>query len=107
MGTGGSAERVRHLDRAGDAGAEADAVIGAGNIVVHGLGDGDDANPFLVEAHAVAERVVSADRNHVLDAQPRQILQNLGRQVVLLRVVLALKMFGHAVLADAAGIRTR
>jgi len=50
MGAGGGAEAVDHLNGARDAGAEADAVVGAGDVVVHGLGNADDFEAFLVEA---------------------------------------------------------
>ena len=89
---GRGAQAVGHLDGARDAGAEADAVVGAGHVVVHRLGNGDDLDAFLVQAHAVAERVVAADRDEVVDAQPFEVLQHLRRQVVALGVVLVLQV---------------
>src|SRR5271166_2869233 len=104
---GGSSQRIGHLNGAGDAGAEADAVISAGYVVVHGLGDSDNPYTFLIQAHAVAERVITADRNHVFDAEPGEILENRGREIVLLRVVLGFQMVRDAVLADAPRIGAR
>ena len=72
---GDGAQAVGHLDGAGDAGAEADAVIGAGHIIVHRLGDGDDFEAFLVQAHAIAQGIIAADGDQVIDAQEIQVLQ--------------------------------
>ena len=70
------------LDGAGDAGGEADAVVGARDVVVHRLGDGDDRHPLVVQAHAVGQRVVAADRDQVVDAEQLEVLEHLGREVV-------------------------
>src|ERR1700693_4288575 len=66
------AESVGHLNGARDAGAKADAVVGARDVVVHGLGNSNDANAFLVQTDSVTEGVVTADGNHVFDAEPGQ-----------------------------------
>src|SRR5207248_11613287 len=39
VGAGGGPQAIDHLNGASDAGAEADAVVGARNVVVHGLGE--------------------------------------------------------------------
>ena len=90
------AQAVGHLDGAGDAGAEADAVIGARHIVVHGLGDCDDLDALAVQPHAVAQGVVAADGDQVIDAQPVQVLQDFGRQIVDVLFIGILQMRGHA-----------
>src|SRR5208337_386217 len=82
VGTGRSAQGVGHLNTAGDTSAEADAVVGAGDIVVHGLGDGDNAHVVLIEAYDITERIVAADGDHVIDVEPGQVLQDLGREIV-------------------------
>ena len=56
------------LNGAGNAGAESDAVIGTGDVVVHGLGNGHHVDAFLVK-HAVAERVIAA-WDHIVHAKP-------------------------------------
>ncbi len=104
VGTGGGAQAVGHLDGAGDARAEADAVIGARDIVVHRLGDGDDLDAFLIEADAVAKCVVAADRDEVFDAKPLEILDDFRREVVLLGGVAGLEMRGDAALPTALGL---
>ena len=83
VGSGRSPQPVGHLDGAGDAGAESDAVVGSRDVVVHGLRNCHDFHAFLVQAHAVAQGVIAADRDQVLDAEPLQVLQNFGRQIVL------------------------
>ncbi len=83
---GDGAQAVGQLDGAGDAGAEADAVIGAGHIVIHRLGDGDDLDALLVQAHAVAQRIIAADGDQVIDAQEIQVLEHLGGQIVVVFV---------------------
>src|SRR5499427_5245018 len=62
---------------AGDRGREADAVLGVVNVVIHRLRDGNDLHAELVELGRVAERVVTADGNEVLDAQRREVRQHL------------------------------
>src|SRR6266853_5556312 len=60
VGAGGGAQAVDHLNGTRDAGTEADAVVCAGDIIVHGLGDTDDLEPFFMETNTVAKRVVSS-----------------------------------------------
>ena len=107
MRAGRSAQTVGHLNGACDAGAEADAVVGAGDVVVHGLGNGDDFDSFLVQTNAIAERVVTADGNHVVNAEPLEIFQHFRSEIVFLGVVLGLEMIGNVGLADLAGVGAR
>jgi len=83
VGAGGGAQAVDHLDGARDARAEADTVVGAGDVIVHGLGNANDLEAFLVEANAVAEGVVAADGDKRVDAEPGEILEDFGSEVVL------------------------
>ena len=106
MGTCAGAQAVGHGNSAGHAGAEADTVVGAGNVIVHRLRNGDDLHAFLIEPHTVAQRVVSSDGDEVIDAQPVQILEHFRGQVVFFGVVSGLQMRRHAGLTDPAGIRT-
>ena len=107
MRAGGSAQIVCQLNGARDAGAEADAIVGAGNVIVHGFGNGHDFETFLMQANAVTERVIAADRHHVIDAEPFKILQDFGSEIVFLGVVLAFEMFGHVGFVRAAGVGAR
>ena len=86
---------MRELDRARDARAEADAVIGAIHVVVHRLRNGDDVHAFIVQSLAVAERVVAADWNQDVDADVLEILQHILRDVVD-RLVVAGEMPWHS-----------
>src|SRR5438046_1287627 len=78
VGAGGGAQAIHHLNRARDASAEADAIVGARNVVVHGLGNADDFEAFFVQTNAVAQCVVAADGNERVNSQPGQILENFG-----------------------------
>jgi hypothetical protein len=60
-----------------------------------------------MQPHPIAERVVATDRNHVLNAQPGEILQHFRREVILLLIELALEVIRNAALADFAGIGAR
>ena len=82
MRTGRRPQRVRQLDGARHARPEADAVVRAGHVVVHRLGNGNDLDPFLVEPVAVAERIVPADRNQVVQPQEFDVLEDVWRDVV-------------------------
>jgi len=105
MGARGSAQAIDHLNRARDAGAEADAVIRAGDVVVHSLGNADDFEAFFVETNTVTERVIAANWDQCVDAQPSEVLQNFGCEVILLSGKPVLEMSGDVSLGDAAGIR--
>ena len=104
MRAGGSAEAVDHLNGARDAGAEADAVVGAGDVVVHRFRNADNFEAFLVETNAVAEGVVATDGDKGINAEPGEILEDFGSEVVLLGGESLPEMSGDAGLAHAAGI---
>ena len=73
MGAGRCAQPMRELDRARHAGAEADAVVGPVDVVVHRLRNGDDVHPFVMQTLAVTQRVVAADGNEHVDADVREM----------------------------------
>ena len=79
------AQGIGQLDGARNTGAEANAVIGAGHIIVHRFGDGDDLEAFLVKPHTVAQRIITANGDQVIDPQVIQVLQHFWGQVVNLR----------------------
>ena len=54
-----------------DGGREADAVLGIPHIVVHGFRHGDHLHSVPVELRRVAERVVSADGDQIV--QPERL----------------------------------
>src|SRR5690606_19001118 len=82
VGSGGGAQPVGQLDGAGHARAEPDAVVGAGDVVVHGLRDRDDADALGVQALGVAQGVVSADRDEDVDPEVLEVLEDGGGHVV-------------------------
>ena len=67
MRTGGGAQAVGQHDRAGDTGAETDAVICPRHVIVHRFWDGDYFDPFLVQADPIAQRVVAADWDEIIN----------------------------------------
>src|SRR5229473_8071386 len=107
VGAGRGAETVDHLNGARDAGAETDAVIGAGDIIVHSLGDADDFEAFLVETNTVAKCVVASDGDQSVDTQPGEILEDFRGEVVFLGGEFVFQVRGDARLGDAAGIGPR
>ena len=58
---------MREGNRTGDAGAESNTVICSGNVVVHGFGYGHDFHAFLAQAYCVTQRVITPDRDQVVD----------------------------------------
>jgi hypothetical protein len=54
---------VKKVDAAGYSGGKADAIVGAKDIIVHRLRNGDDWEALLVESFAIAKRVVTANGN--------------------------------------------
>jgi hypothetical protein len=51
------------------------------DVVVHGLGNGDDLDPFVVEAQGVGEGVVASDGDDHVDALGLQDAQHVGGEV--------------------------
>ena len=66
---GARAQVVDELHAAGDRGREADAVVGAVDVVVHRLRDRDHRDALVVHAERVRERVVAADRDQHVDPE--------------------------------------
>src|SRR5208283_4309176 len=73
VGADGGALAVDGALGAGDGGGEADAVLGVADVVVHGLGDGDDFDAFLVQAGGVGEGVIAADGDNVVHVEPGEV----------------------------------
>src|SRR5581483_4350438 len=103
----GGAKIVGHLDGSRDAGAEADTVVGSRDVVVHGLRNGDDFHAFLVQAHGVAQGVVAADGDEVLDAEVFQIFEHFGSQIILVSAESFTQMGWHAGFADPSRVGAR
>ena len=82
MRSGDRPQIVGQFDRACDASAEADAVVRARYVVVHRLGNRENLDPFLVQSLSIAQRIVTPDRNQVVDVQKLEILQD-GRSYVI------------------------
>ena len=107
MGTSGSTQTVGELNGSRDASAEADAVIGTRDVVVHGFGNADNLEAFLIKTHGVTEGVIATDGDEVFDAQPVEIFQNFGREVLSVRGGCAFEVFRETGFADAAGVGAR
>ena len=70
------------LHNPGDAGAEADAVIGARNIIVHCLRYSDDFHAFFVQTLRITQRVIATNRNQCIDTEELEVGENLLSNVV-------------------------
>ena len=90
------------LDDPGDTGAETYAIVGSRDVIVHRLGDADYLDSLLVQTLAVAEGVISADGNQMVDAQELEIPQDVGGGVVHLRRVPVLEVGGNYALGQVA-----
>jgi len=104
MRTGGSAEGIGHFDGAGDAGTEANTVVGAGNVVVHCFRDGDDFHPFLVKPDAVAEGVVSANGDEGINAEKFHVFEDIRGKIVDVLIVGFLQMIWNIGFFDLARV---
>ncbi len=82
MRADGAALAVDRVLGPGDGGGEADAVFGALDVVVHGLGHGDDVHAGVMQRAAVAQRVVAADGDEVVQPQRLDVVHHQGRDVV-------------------------
>ncbi len=105
--SGAGSQAVRHGNGARHSGAETDAVVGAGNIVVHGLRNGDHLHALLIQAYAVAQRVIPANGDEIVDAKPAQIFQHFRGQVVRLGAINRLEVSRNAGLLHLAWIGSR
>ena len=101
---GGGAKTIDELECACDAGAESDAIVGAGDIIVHGFRDSDYLETFAMQAETVAKSVIASDGDERVNSEPGQIFEDFGSEVVLVGSEFVLKVRGDAGLADAAGI---
>jgi len=93
---------VRQLDGACHAGAEADTVVGAVDVVVHRLRYRDDVHAFVVQALAIAERVVPTDGNQDIHSDVLEVLEHVLGGVVD-RLVIARQMRRQALARHVAG----
>ena len=62
---------------------EPDAVLGAVDVVIHRLRDGDHREALFPDARRVAQRVVAPDRHERTDPEPLKVLEDEGREVEL------------------------
>ena len=87
---------------------ETDAVVGAVNVVVHRLRDGDDRDTLVVQPQPVRKRVVTPDRDQCVDTEALDHAKRVVREIV--RSVanrLAGEELRHAALLDPTGVRAR
>ena len=83
MARGGGPERVDRLHRAGDGGREADAIVGAMNIIVHRLGDRDDIPAKARQMRGKTQGAVAAESDQRVDLQCIQHIEHLLGLVAL------------------------
>src|SRR5205807_9128661 len=100
------AQPVRQLDRARHAGTEADAVVGAVDVVVHRLGYGDDVHTYVVQTLAVAEHVVTPERDQHVHTDVLEVLEHVLGDVVD-RLLIAGDMRRHPPPRQVAGPHAR
>ena len=94
------------LDTAGDRRRESDAVVGAVDVVVHRLRDGDHRDALVVESKAVRQGVVAADRDERVEPEPLDHPDRVRGEVE--RAIadrLVGEEVGHVARLDAAGVR--
>ena len=70
------------VDSSGHRGGEADAIVGPVNVVVHGLGYGNDRNTLLMKPQSVRQRVVATDGDEHVDLLTLQDRKNVPCEVV-------------------------
>ena len=104
--TGRSPELVSELDGPGHASAEPDAVVRPRNIVVHRLGNRDHRYASLVQLRSIAERIVAADRNQIVDAEEVEIGEYLIGDVVDFVLILVSEVGGHQRLGQVTRARS-
>ena len=107
MAAGTGPQRVGHLDCPGHTGRKADAVVCPGNVIVHGLGDGDDRHSLTVEESGIGKRVVAPDRNQAADAQVIQVGEHLVGEVVDFLRVGVPQVLGEVLPRHVAGTCSR
>ena len=105
MRTGYRPQAVCQFDRARNTGAEPDAVIGAGDIVVHRFRDRNGFDAFLVHAHAIAERIVATDRDEIIDPKEIKVLKHIWCDIIDIFRVFVLQVFRKGILLYLGWIR--
>ena len=107
----GGAEVGEHVDRARDRSREADAVVGAEDVVVHRLGDGDDADAGVMQDVGEAQGVVATDGDQRVEAEgldhAHGVLGAIDLAAVLLHAVAGAHEGRHAIGLDVARVGAR
>jgi hypothetical protein len=60
---------------------EADAVVGAVHVVIHGLRDANHWHTFLVQPDSITQRVIAADRQQDINTQLLDDAQHMRRAI--------------------------
>ena len=109
MAAGRRPQRMDELDAAAHGGREADAVVGAVDVIVHGLGDRHHRHAFFMEPRRIGQRVVAADRHQRVDTEMAKHTDHVVGAIhcaVLARLP-AFKKVGERVGPNFAGIGAR
>ena len=98
--------RAQAIERVGDdrdRGIEADAEVRLREVVVHGLRHADDRDALLVEPLRHAQRVVAADRDERVEAEPADAVEDGAPARVILSWIGARGPEDRAALAEYRG----
>src|SRR5262249_26173957 len=87
MRTCGGAKLMKKIDAASHCRREADAIVGAVDVIIHSLRNSNDRETFLVQPLSVAQSVVSTNGNQGINLEILQVLQYVRREVFRLFVV--------------------
>ena len=111
MRADGSPEVGDGVDGTGDGRGKTDAVIGAEDVVIHRLGDGDGAEAFLVQPAGEGQRIVAADGDDRFQSEriqhPQDVLGAIDRSLVGVHPVFGADVFGHVGRFDVGWIGAR
>ena len=82
MRADGCALAIDGIRCARNCGGEADAVLGMAYIVIHRFGDARYFDAELIEVGGVAQGVIAANSNEVVDFQVLEVGKHLGAEIV-------------------------
>src|SRR5437899_1172807 len=103
VGARGRAQAIERVGDDRDRGIEADAEVRLREVVVHGLRHADDRDALLVEPLRHAQRVVAADRDERVEAEPADAVEDGAPARVILSWIGARGPEDRAALAEYRG----
>src|SRR5450759_2087856 len=91
--SGRCSEAVCHLNGSRYAGAEANAIISSGHIIIHCFGNGNNVYPFFVKVNTITECIITAYWYKVINTKPFKIFYDFRCKVVHFSIIGTLQMF--------------